>query len=63
MYETEGLERGGGGAFLPVVEERLRVFEDVARAAAGGNRCFIHRHFKLGVEQVSDHTVGNEWPL
>lgn len=48
---------------LPVVEERLRVFEDVARAAASGDRCLIHRHLKLRVEQVSDHTVGNEGPL
>lgn len=46
MNNTAGYPQGEI-VFLPVVEERLRVFEDVTCAASSSQRCFIHRHFKL----------------
>lgn len=63
VFKITGLKQGREKMFLPVVEERLRVFEDVTCAASSRNRCFIQWHFKLWMEQVSDHTVGNEWSL
>lgn len=48
---------------LPVVEKCLRVFEDVSGATSNCYRCFVHRYLKLWVEEVSHHTVGNEWPF
>lgn len=48
---------------LPVVQERLRVFEDVSSTTSDGDGCFIHRHLKLSVEQVSHPAVRYEGPF
>lgn len=51
------------GEELPVVEERLRVFEDVSGATSNSQRCFVHGDLKLGMEEVSHHAVGDERPF